>query len=60
LKYKQGTTYQFTNGSNIYAYKIIIHVLTNPLFLGLYIPCKRKGDIGSHQKLRLRWNKIDY
>jgi hypothetical protein len=54
LKYKQGTTYQFSNGNNVYACKVIIHVITNPLFLGLYIPCKRKGDTWWPPKIRVK------
>jgi hypothetical protein len=53
-KYKQGITYQFTNGNNDCACKVIIHVITNPLFLGLYIPCKRKGDTLQPLEIRVK------
>jgi hypothetical protein len=32
---------QHTNNNNVYACNFIIHVITNPLFLGLYIPCRK-------------------
>jgi hypothetical protein len=54
LKYKQGTTHQFSNGNNVYACKVIIHVITNPLVLGLYIPCKKKGDTWWPPKIRVK------
>jgi hypothetical protein len=48
MKYKHGITYQFTNGSNVYA------CITNPLFLGLYTPCKKKGDTWGPPKIRVK------
>jgi hypothetical protein len=52
--------YKFTNGSNIYACKVIIHVITSPLFFGAYIPCKMKGDIWQppHIKVKVEQNRI--
>jgi hypothetical protein len=38
---------------------ILLFVITNPLFLGLYTP-RRKVDVGDHQILDIRLNKIDY
>jgi len=32
---------QHTNNINVYACNFIIHVITNPLFLWLYIPCRK-------------------
>jgi hypothetical protein len=32
---------QHTNNNKIYACNFIIHVITNPLILGLYIPCRK-------------------
>jgi hypothetical protein len=32
---------QHTNNNKIYACNFIIHVITNPLFLGFYIPCRK-------------------
>jgi hypothetical protein len=32
---------QHTNKNKIYACNFIIHVITNPLFLGLYTPCRK-------------------
>jgi hypothetical protein len=32
---------QHTHNNNVYACNFIIHVRTNPLFLGLYIPCRK-------------------
>jgi hypothetical protein len=54
LKYKQGITYQFINGNNISACKVLIRVITNPLFLGLDIPCKKKGDAWWPPKIRVK------
>jgi hypothetical protein len=45
---------QYTNGNNVYTWKFIIHVITNPLLLGFYIPCKKESWCLMTTKLKTR------